>query len=208
MAPVIIGVAGGSGSGKTSVTQEIVKLVGGEDVRCLSHDSYYRDLSDLSAEERDNANFDHPDALETRLMVAHLEALRAGRSVEIPIYDFTTHTRKEETGTCTPSPIILVEGLLIFWEEALRRLFDLKIFVETSDDLRIIRRIQRDTVERGRDVKSVVQQYLESVRPMHLEFVEPSKRYADVIIPYDDHNPAAVELISGRLLALLQAHRH
>jgi uridine kinase len=198
MEPVVIGVAGGSGSGKTSVTREILKIAGADRVRCISHDSYYRD--------REAVNFDHPDALETELMAEHLRALLSGQTIEIPIYDFATHTRGDETLSCEPSPVIIVEGLLIFWEEALRMLFDLKVFVDTSDDLRIIRRIQRDTAERERDVDSVIQQYLESVRPMHLEFVEPSKRYADVIIPYDGHNPAAVDLISGRLRALLDAH--
>lgn len=208
MEPVIIGVAGGSGSGKTSVTQEILRIAGADRVRCISHDSYYRDLSNLDKGDREAVNFDHPDALETDLMAEHLKALLSGQAVEIPLYDFATHIRRRETLTCEPSPVIIVEGLLIFWEEALRKLFDLKVFVDTSDDLRIIRRIQRDTVERGRSVESVIEQYLESVRPMHLEFVEPSKRYADVIIPYDGHNPAAVELISGRLRALLDAHRH
>ena len=206
MEPVIIGVAGGSGSGKTSVTKEILKIAGADRVRCIPHDAYYRDLGDLPEAARDQVNFDHPDALETELLASHLETLRSGQPVEIPIYDFTTHTRGSKTMPCAPSSVIIVEGLLIFWEEALRELFDLKIYVDTSDDLRIIRRIQRDTVERGRDVQSVIHQYLESVRPMHLEFVEPSKRYADVIIPYDGRNPAAVELISGRLRSLLDAH--
>jgi uridine kinase len=206
--PVIIAVAGGSGSGKTSVTNEVVKLAGCDQVRCISHDSYYRDLGALSAKDREHVNFDHPDALETELLVSHLAALKCWQAVDIPLYDFTTHRRKQQTETCAPSPVVIVEGVLILWEEALRSLFDLKIYVETSDDLRIIRRIQRDTVERGRTVQSVIEQYQESVRPMHLEFVEPSKRYADVIIPYDDHNPAAVELISGRLRALLEAHRN
>ena len=206
MEPVIIGVAGGSGSGKTSVTKEILKIAGADRVHCIPHDAYYRDLGDLPEAARDQVNFDHPDALETELLASHLETLRSGQPVEIPIYDFTTHTRGSKTMPCAPSSVIIVEGLLIFWEEALRELFDLKIYVDTSDDLRIIRRIQRDTVERGRDVQSVIHQYLESVRPMHLEFVEPSKRYADVIIPYDGRNPAAVELISGRLRSLLDAH--
>lgn len=206
MKPIIIGVAGGSGSGKTSVTREILQIAGADRVRCIPHDAYYRDLSDLPKADREHVNFDHPNALETDLLAAHLAALRSGQTVGIPIYDFATHTRKKATQSCTPSPVIIVEGLLIFWEESLRTRFDLKVYVDTSDDLRIIRRIQRDTVERGRDVQAVIQQYLESVRPMHLEFVEPSKRYADVIIPYDGHNPAAVELISGRLRALLDAH--
>ena len=207
MEPVVIGVAGGSGSGKTSVTNEIVKLAGADRVQCISHDSYYRDLGALPEAEREQVNFDHPDALETRLLAAHLQALRNGQAAQIPIYDFATHTRNTETRICVPSSVIIVEGLLILWEDALRPLIDLKIYVETSDDLRIIRRIQRDTLERGRSVESVVEQYLKSVRPMHLEFVEPSKRYADIIIPYDDRNPAAIKLISGRLHALFAAHQ-
>lgn len=207
MNPVIIAVAGGSGSGKTSVVSRIAELAGQDHVRCISHDSYYRDLSALPEPERDTVNFDHPDALDTKLLAAHLAALRKWRPVDIPIYDFATHTRRAETETCTPSPVIIVEGLLILWEEILRPLFDLKLYVDTSDDVRLIRRIQRDTAERGRSVESVIDQYQASVRPMHLEFVEPSKRYADIIIPYDNRNPAAEELISGRLRALLESHR-
>ena len=203
MEPIIIGVAGGSGSGKTYVTKEILKVTGANRACRIPYDAYYRDLSDMPAAEREHVNFDHPDALESDLLATHLDALRAGESINIPSYDFVTHTRRERTEACPPSPVVIVEGLLIFWEEALRTRFDLKVFVDTSDDLRIIRRIQRDTMERGRDVESVIRQYLESVRPMHLEFVEPSKRYAVVIIPYDGDNPAAVDLISGRLHALL-----
>jgi len=199
MKPVVIGIAGGSGSGKTSVVQEIIKMSGTTRILCISHDAYYHDLEHLPEEERSNHNFDHPDALDTGLLVQHLHALQAGRSVKLPIYDFSTHTRKKETKSVSPSPVILVEGMLILWEEQLRSMFDLKLFVHTSDDLRIIRRIQRDTVDRGRSVQSVIKQYLSSVRPMHQEFVEPSKQYADLIIPYDQHNPAAIDLISRKL---------
>lgn len=206
--PVIIGVAGGSGSGKTSVTHEIVKLAGADQVRCISHDSYYHDLSGLPPAKREHVNFDHPNALDTKRLVAHLKALRQWEAVDIPIYDFATHTRSHKTRPCPPSPVVIVEGLVILWEETLRAQFDLKLYVDTADDLRIIRRIQRDTRERNRSTQSVIEQYIESVRPMHLEFVEPSKRYADIIIPYDNHNPAAIALISGRIQALLESHRH
>ncbi len=200
---VIIGVAGGTGSGKTTVAQEILRLVGEENIAYIPHDAYYKDLSHLSFEERRKVNFDHPDSLDTALLVEHLKQLKQGHSVEVPVYDFTTHTRTRQTRTVNPAPIILVEGILIFAEPELRDLFDVRLFVDTDADLRIIRRIKRDVQERGRTLDSVIEQYMETVRPMHLEFVEPSKRYAHVIIPEGGHNITAIKMVAARIRALL-----
>ncbi|MFN3763369.1 MAG: uridine kinase [Anaerolineae bacterium] len=202
--PVIIGVAGGTGSGKTTVAMKILERVGAEHVAYIPHDAYYRDLSHLPPEERSRINFDHPDSLETELLVQHLQQLKAGQAVEIPVYDFTTHTRTAQTRRVNPAPVILVEGILVFAEPALRELFDVKLYVDTDADIRLIRRIQRDVRERGRSVESVIQQYLTTVRPMHLEFVEPSKRYADVIIPEGGFNEVAIEMVAARIRGLLE----
>ncbi|MBC7228218.1 MAG: uridine kinase [Thermoflexales bacterium] len=202
--PVIIGVAGGTGSGKTTVAMKILERVGTEHVAYIPHDAYYRDLSHLPLEERARINFDHPDSLETELLVQHLRQLKAGEAVEIPVYDFTTHTRTAQTRRVGPAPVILVEGILVFAEPALRELFDVKLYVDTDADIRLIRRLQRDVQERGRSVESVIQQYLTTVRPMHLEFVEPSKRYADVIIPEGGHNEVAIEMVAARIRGLLE----
>ncbi len=201
--PVLIGVAGGSGSGKTTVSQAILERVGCDAIVYLQHDAYYRDRSALPFEQRARINYDHPDSLETDLLVEHLRDLKSGRTVEVPIYDFAHHVRKTETACAGPRPVILVEGILIFVDRALRDLFDIKIFVDTDADLRFIRRLQRDIAERGRTRESVVQQYLETVRPMHLEFVEPSKRYADVIIPEGGFNRIAIEMIVARINSML-----
>lgn len=203
MKSIIIGVAGGTGSGKTTVAQEILKRVGEEHIAYIPHDAYYKDLSHLPFEERRKINFDHPDSLDTALLVEHLKQLKAGQTVEVPTYDFTTHTRRVETRTVHPAPIILVEGILIFAEPELRELFDVRLFVDTDSDLRIIRRIKRDVQERGRTLDSVIEQYMDTVRPMHLEFVEPSKRYAHVIIPEGGHNFRAIEMVAARIRALL-----
>ncbi|HHH41199.1 MAG TPA: uridine kinase [Chloroflexi bacterium] len=200
---IIIGVAGGTGSGKTTVAQAILRRVGAKHIAYIPHDAYYRDLSHLPPEERSRVNFDHPDALETELLIEHLKALRAGRPVEIPVYDFTTHTRKKETRRVEPQRVILVEGILVFAEPALRELFDVKIYVDTDADIRFIRRLRRDVAERGRTVESVIEQYLRTVRPMHLEFVEPSKRYADVIIPEGGFNEVALDMVVARIERLL-----
>ncbi|MBC7232394.1 MAG: uridine kinase [Chloroflexi bacterium] len=202
---LIIGVAGGTASGKTTVVQAILDRVGRERIAYIQHDSYYKDLSHLPLEERRKFNFDHPDALDTPLLVQHLKELRAGRSVQVPEYDFATYCRLPQTRTVYPRPVVIVEGILILTEPALRELIDLKIYVDTDADLRLIRRIQRDIAERGRTVESVIEQYLATVRPMHLEFVEPSKRYADVIIPLGGHNVAALELVTARILTLLDS---
>lgn len=204
MERVIIGVAGGTGSGKSTVVQEIIRALGTDDVTVIQHDSYYRDRSHLSPEERGCINYDHPDALETRLLVQHLRELREGHPIAIPVYDFTTHTRKEITETVHPKRVIIVEGILILADAALRELMDAKVFVDTDADTRFIRRLQRDIAERGRTMKSVIQQYLSTVKPMHLEFVEPSKRYADVIIPEGGYNQVAVDMLITKIRSIIQ----
>lgn len=202
--PLVIGIAGGTGSGKTTVAYEIVEQVGKDHVAFLQHDAYYKDLSSLPAAQRDEINFDHPNSLDTELMIEHVVALRAGNPVEIPIYDFTTHSRTEETISIAPNPVILVEGILIFTEAKLRNLLDVKLFVDTDADVRLSRRIKRDIEERGRSIDSVLDQYQTTVRPMHLEFVEPSKRYADVIIPEGGHNQVALDMVTARIDSLLR----
>jgi uridine kinase len=196
---IVIGVAGGSGSGKTTVSEAILERVGRDRIAYLQHDSYYKDRSQLPPKERARANFDHPDALESELLAGHLAALKAGQSVEVPLYDFTTHTRQSETARVEPRKVVLVEGILIFAEKALRELMDIRVFVDTDADVRFIRRLQRDISERGRSVESVIRQYTETVRPMHLEFVEPSKRYADVIVPEGGFNLTAIDMIVARV---------
>ena len=193
--PLVIGVAGGSGSGKTTVVRRIVDSLGDREVTVLEHDRYYRDRNDLRLEERAALNYDHPDSLETDLLVAHVLALREGRAVQAPVYDFARHARQPVTEAVPPRRAIIVEGILIFTDAALRRLMDVKVFVDTDDDTRFIRRLQRDITERGRTVQSVIDQYLGTVKPMHLEFVEPSKRYADIIVPQGGHNAVATEML-------------
>ena len=195
MPSIVIGVAGGSGSGKTTVVRRIVDALGDVRVTVLEHDRYYRDRNDLRLEERASLNYDHPDSLETDLMVVHVKALRAGKSVEVPVYDFSRHARTDATETVQPGRAIIVEGILIYTDAALRALMDVKVFVDTDDDTRFIRRLQRDIAERGRTVPSVIEQYLGTVKPMHLEFVEPSKRYADIIVPLGGHNTVAIDML-------------
>jgi uridine kinase len=202
--PFVIGVAGGSGSGKTTVIRRIVESLGDDQVSLLEHDRYYRDRGDLRLEERAALNYDHPDSLETDLMVEHVNALRSGLAVRVPVYDFARHARTDETITVQPRRAIIVEGILIFTDPALRRLMDVKVFVDADDDTRFIRRLQRDLSERGRTVTSVIEQYLGTVKPMHLEFVEPSKRYADVIIPLGGHNTVAIDLLLTLIRSLAQ----
>jgi len=203
-APLVIGIAGGSGSGKTTVAQEILQRVGPSRIAFLQHDAYYKDLSGLPPAQRAEVNFDHPDSLESELLTYHVDELKAGRAVEVPIYDFSIHSRTEQTFTVQPRAVILVEGILIFAEPELRKRFDVKIFVDTDSDLRLIRRLQRDITERSRTAESVIKQYMKTVRPMHMEFVEPSKRYADVIIPEGGFNRAALDMVEARILALLE----
>src|SRR6266498_1413771 len=199
-----IGIAGGSGSGKTTVAQVILQRVGRDRIAFLQHDSYYKDLSGLPPTQRADVNFDHPDSLESELLIEHIASLRDGKAVEVPIYDFSTDRRTDKTFTIQPCRVILVEGILIFTEAALRKMFDVKIFVDTDADLRFIRRLERDISERGRTTTSVIEQYTHTVRPMHLEFVEPSKRYADVIIPDGGFNAAALDMVVARIEALLK----
>jgi uridine kinase len=201
---MIIGICGGTGSGKTTVARRILENVSDEQVAYLQQDSYYRNLGDMPLELRHQINFDHPDALDNDLFVNHIKALRAGEAIEMPVYDFTTHARRMETVRVEPKPIIIIEGILIFADAALRGLMDVKIFVDTADDIRFIRRLQRDVSERGREVSAVIRQYLETVRPMHHQFVEPSKRHADVIIPEGGYNEVGIDLISGKIRAQLQ----
>jgi uridine kinase len=193
--PIVIGVAGGSGSGKTTVVSRITEALSGEHVTVLEHDRYYRDRNDLRLEERAALNYDHPDSLETDLLVRHIQALRRGESVEAPVYDFARHTRTPSTDTIVPGRAIIIEGILIYTDAPLRTLMDVKVFVDTDADTRFIRRLQRDTTARGRTVQSVIDQYLSTVKPMHLEFVEPSKRYADIIIPQGGHNAVAIDML-------------
>lgn len=201
--PLVIGVAGGSGSGKTTVANVILERVGAHRIAYLPHDAYYKDLSNLHPHQRAEINFDHPNSLDTHLLIYHVQQLRDGQPIELPIYDFTTHTRTARTIPIQPHRVIIVEGILIFGEVRLRELFDVKIFVDTDADLRFIRRLHRDITERGRTTESVIQQYLATVRPMHLEFVEPSKRYADVIIPEGGYNNVAMDMVVARIQSLL-----
>jgi uridine kinase len=203
-ATMVVGIAGGTGSGKTTLADLILKRVGRENIAYLAHDAYYRDQKHLPIEMRAQVNYDHPDSLETDLMVRHIRGLVEGQAIEMPVYDFSTHSRKLETVQVASKPVILVEGILIFVEKDLRDLFDMKIFVDTDADLRFIRRLLRDIKERGRTVQSVVDQYLQTVRPMHLEFVEVSKRYADIIVPEGGFNVVALDMVIARLQALLR----
>jgi len=201
--PVTIGVAGGTGSGKTTVSNELLERVGSQHIAYLPHDAYYKDLRDMKSDERSRINFDHPDSLDTELLVENVRDLQQLKPVEIPIYDFTRHERTNQTQHVEPQPIILVEGILIFAERELRNLFDIKIYVDTDADIRFIRRLKRDIEERGRTADSVIQQYLETVRPMHLKFVEPSKRYADIIVPEGGFNWVAIDMIADRIRSML-----
>jgi uridine kinase len=203
--PVTIAVAGGSGSGKTTVSNAILERVGSDHIAYVPHDAYYKDLSHVALIDRHAINFDHPDALDTALMREHIVQLQQGQTVHVPVYDFTRHHRTTESTVVTPQPIILVEGILVLAESSLRPLFDVKIFVDTDPDIRLIRRLRRDIQERGRTAESVISQYLQTVRPMHLEFVEPSKRYADVIIPEGGFNTVAIDMVSDRIRNLLHA---
>ncbi len=201
--PLVIGIAGGSGSGKTTLARLILARVGPDRIAYLPHDAYYKDLSNLPPNERATINFDHPNSLDNELLVQHVQQLKRGESVDLPIYDFKTHSRTSATRCIEPRQVIMVEGILIFAEPALREILEVKIFVDTDADMRFIRRLERDINERGRTTESVVRQYLATVRPMHMEFVEPSKRYADVIIPEGGQNAVAMEMVVARLETLL-----
>lgn len=203
MQTLVIGVAGGSASGKTTVVEKILKEYSKSQVRVLRHDDYYKDQSDLTMEERMKTNYDHPFAFDNELYAKHLTKLIKGEAIKKPIYDFTMHTRSDETETIKPAQIIICEGILVLEDEALRSLMDIKIFVDTDDDIRFIRRMQRDIVERGRTIDSVVNQYLNTVKPMHYAFVKPTKRYADIILPNDKENEVGIDLINSKIKSII-----
>ena len=205
---MIIGICGGTGSGKTTVANRILETVSAEEVVFIQQDLYYRNLKDMPLDYRNAANFDHPDAIDNELLANHLKKLRAGEPVELPIYDFRTHTRLPATTRIRPKSIVIVEGILIFAEPRLLEQMDIKVFVDTPDDVRFIRRLQRDIAERGRTLDSVIEQYLATVRPMHMQFVEPSKRFADVIIPEGGYNLVSIDLISGKIRERLANSLH
>jgi len=202
--PLVIGIAGGSGSGKTTLAQLILERIGDDRIAYLPHDAYYKDLTDLPPNQRATVNFDHPDSLESDLLVHHIRQLKENKPIDLPVYDFKTHTRLKEIIHIEPRAVIMVEGILLYTDPTLRQILDVKIFVDTDADIRFIRRLERDIQERGRTTEMVVRQYLATVRPMHLEFVEPSKRYADVIVPEGGFNAVAMEMVVARLEALLR----
>ncbi len=197
MRPLTIGIAGGTASGKTTVARRLVERLAGQAVAFLDQDAYYRDLADMPLEERKSFNFDHPDAFDAELLVAHLRELRAGRAVDKPVYSFAQNTRTSDTVRVQPGEVIIVEGILVLALEPVRRELDVKVFVDSDADVRVIRRLSRDIKERGRDFDGVIEQYFRTVRPMHFGFVEPSKRYADIIIPHGGNNDIAIEMVAG-----------
>jgi len=205
---MIIGICGGTGSGKTTIANRILQSVSADEVVFIQQDLYYRNLKDMPLDYRNAANFDHPDAIDNELLANHLKKLKAGEPVELPIYDFRTHTRLPDTTPIEAKPIVIVEGILIFAEPRLLEQMDIKVFVDTPDDIRFIRRLRRDIAERGRTLDSVIEQYINTVRPMHNQFVEPSKRYADVIIPEGGHNLVSIDLISGKIREKLASALH
>ncbi len=201
--PVVIGIAGGSGSGKTTVIRNITQLLPAEHVSVIPHDAYYKDLGDLSFEDRKAINYDHPESLDTDLLLEHLKTLLNGGEICKPIYDYNEHRRKEEVECVKATPIIIVDGILVLAEKALAEMMDIKIFVDADSDVRLLRRIQRDISERGRSIEDIIQQYEATVRPMYLQFVEPSKRRADIIIPRGGHNAVAIDMVVSRIKTLL-----
>ena len=201
--PLLIGIAGGTGSGKSTIAKNLAEGFPAGTAQIVDHDAYYKDLAHIPFEERVKVNFDHPDSLETSLLVQQLDRLRDGQGIDVPLYDFATHTRRKETRRVEPSPLIVVEGILVFVEEELRSRLDVKIFVDTDADIRVFRRIRRDLEQRGRSFQSIRDQYYKTVRPMHLQFVEPSKRWADVIIPEGGNNRVALDLLIGKLLRVV-----
>jgi uridine kinase len=203
---MIIGIGGGTGSGKTTVARRIINEVGPENVVFLPQDAYYRNLGDMPLDLRHRVNYDHPDAFDTELLINHLESLRAGEPIEQPIYDYATHSRTAQTIKVEARPVIVLEGILVFVNPQLRGLMDLKIFVDADADIRFIRRLDRDVHERGRSVESIISQYTKTVRPMHLQFVEPSKRYADIIIPEGGFNEVGIDLITGKIRSILNRY--
>ena len=207
MKTLCIGVAGGTGSGKTTVANEIVRRVGRDRIVIVNQDRYYQDLAHLDDHRRSHHNFDHPNAIEEALLEKHIALLKAGEAAPLPVYDFARHVRLAATEWVDPQPVILVEGILILADQALRELMDIKVFVDADSDVRVIRRLERDVSQRGRTLESVVRQYLKSVRPMHLEFVEPSKRYADIIIPKGGYNDVAVDMLITKIESIVRDER-
>ena len=203
MDPLVIGIAGGTGSGKTSVTRKILERLDSSQVTVIQHDSYYKDLSIYGGKTAVEINFDHPDSLETALLIRNIKALKEGRTVEEPIYNFTTHRRLDSTRQVDPRNIIIIDGILIFVDKELRDLMDIKIFVDTDADERLLRRLKRDLLERHRSIESVMRQYVDTVKPMHLEFVEPSKRWADIIIPKGGENVVAIDMVVAKIWQML-----
>jgi uridine kinase len=196
---LIIGICGGTGSGKTTIARRIIESVGKESVILIEQDSYYRNLADMPLDERHQANFDHPDSIDSEMLMNHLKRLKSGDSIEMPIYDFKSHTRSDRSEYLEPKPVVIVEGILIFSEPRILSLLDVRVFVDTPDDIRFIRRLQRDIRERGRTTESVIAQYYATVRPMHFEFVEPSKRNADIIIPEGGNPEIGIEFLCGKI---------
>ncbi|MDQ3130322.1 MAG: uridine kinase [Acidobacteriota bacterium] len=203
---MIIGICGGTGSGKTTIARKIIESVGRESVILIEQDSYYRNLADMPLDERHQANFDHPDSIDSEMLMNHLKRLRSGDSIEMPVYDFVTHTRSNRFDRIEPKPVVLVEGILIFSEPHILSLLDVRVFVDTPDDIRFIRRLQRDIIERGRTTESVIAQYFATVRPMHFEFVEPSKRSADIIIPEGGNQEIGIEFLCGKIREEIGRH--
>jgi uridine kinase len=205
MAVVVIGIAGGSASGKTSVANKLVEnqINKVNSIALLRLDDYYKDLSNLKVEERSKTNFDHPDSIDFDLLSDHLQKLKDGKSINKPIYDFSIHNRQDKSELINPVNVVILEGILALSEAVIRDLCDIKIFVDTADDIRFIRRLKRDTRERGRTIESVISQYLETVRPMHMQFVEPSKKYADIIIPEGGHNPIVIDIITAKISSII-----
>ena len=201
---ILIGIAGGTGSGKTLVSKTIVQRLGSDRILAFQQDAYYRDLSHISFEQRCQQNFDHPEAFDRELLLAHLTDLKKGKTIQQPQYDFTTHTRRKEYMVINPQPVIILEGILIFADAELRALMDIKVFVDAEADIRLIRRLRRDIRDRGRSIESVLEQYQKFVRPMHLQYVEPSKRYADIIIPEGGKNLVAVDLLVTKIRSILE----
>jgi uridine kinase len=207
MTRVILGIGGGTGSGKTTAARKIIDSMGEANAVYLPQDSYYRNLDDMPLDRRSRVNFDHPDAFDTELLLEHLDALRAGRSIEQPLYDFASHTRKKETLHVEPLPLVVAEGILVFWDARMRSRMDLKVFVDCDPDMRFVRRLERDMRERGRSVESVIEQYMTTVRPMHQEFVEPAKRYADIILREGGLNESGLDIIIGKVRTMLMRNR-
>lgn len=201
---LLIGISGGTGSGKSTVTKKLVELIKEENVAVIEEDSYYKDQSNISFEERVKTNYDHPFAFDNKLLIEHLKDLKSGKSIDKPLYDFELHNRKKETLLVEAKEIVILEGILILSEEEIRDLLDIKVFVDTDSDVRIIRRILRDIKERGRSLDSVIYQYMKTVRPAHLQFIEPSKKYADIIIPEGGYNDVAIDLIYQKIKSIIE----